>query len=571
MAHFNLLPQCFTRLNVLIPVLLCCLMVLSGCRPESTTDNSQSDTVSVKDVLQNQESQCGKLVSNAIHMCDPERFTIESDPDAVVGLLNDWSTTCAEFGEALPEEEIKKWYGEEMADKVNHNRFNLYDASHIRNCIMYQKIWDHVAQDQEDDLARVVAAFNFVIRNIIQHSEASQIPLKKHEVILWGMGTPEDRAIFFADLLRQARIDSVVITSKVQQEGEKEEEKAWLVGVFLDDGIYLFDTHLGLPIPGPDQDPGELDITDVATLKEIRENDELLRALDADDTKYNLTAADLQEIQVGLIGYENLWMPKYETLQEKMTEENHFLLYDGWIDGPGGQGTISRVLAQADGLYDQDDLKAWDYAAKHAEARENMPESIGNYIREFSQTFSAHFECEVLNDVESEKLSDKLSIKPTKSMAKARLAYMSGKERESIKNYTAIRMISLTDVMPLMQQYEKKLPLLVQTTAMDNAFFWLGVAQIEVGDYQPAIDTLEEYMKQTRGQGRWIAAAHERLVYCYAKVNKPAISVQLAKQLIDLYPENSYEQYRFQLVLKQLRQMQQKQREQKKKAAAEKS
>ena len=82
-------------------------------------------------------------------------------------------------------------------------------------------------------------------------------------------------------LLREAELDAVMLCV-----GDKEAPVPWAVGVAIADDYYLFDTKLGLPIPG--KTPGS-----VATLKAAREDANLLSSLDLtieesleDDSKY---------------------------------------------------------------------------------------------------------------------------------------------------------------------------------------------------------------------------------------------------------------------------------------------
>jgi hypothetical protein len=58
--------------------------------------------------------------------------------------------------------------------------------------------------------------------------------------------------------------------------------------------VYLFDTRLGLPIPGP---AGK----GVATLEQVRKDDALLRNLDLEGEKYPTSAESLKNVEIGLV------------------------------------------------------------------------------------------------------------------------------------------------------------------------------------------------------------------------------------------------------------------------------
>ena len=101
------------------------------------------------------------------------------------------------------------------------------------------------------------------------------------QTLLYGRGDYVDRAKVLLMLLREADLDAAMLCV-----GDAELPVPWAVGVAIAGDYYLFDTKLGLPIPG--ESPGS-----VATLKAARENADLLSSLDLtieesleDDSKY---------------------------------------------------------------------------------------------------------------------------------------------------------------------------------------------------------------------------------------------------------------------------------------------
>lgn len=101
------------------------------------------------------------------------------------------------------------------------------------------------------------------------------------QTLMYGRGDYVDRAKVLLMLLREAELDAVMLCV-----GDSETPVPWAVGVAIADDYYLFDTKLGLPIPG--KTPGS-----VATLKAVREDANLLSSLDLtieesleDDSKY---------------------------------------------------------------------------------------------------------------------------------------------------------------------------------------------------------------------------------------------------------------------------------------------
>ena len=108
------------------------------------------------------------------------------------------------------------------------------------------------------------------------------------QTLILGRGDYVDRAKIFLMLAREAGLDVAMLTTG-------EEETPWAVGVVIGTQYYLFDTKLGLPIPNAT-------LGQIATLGQLKENPELLTALDltleeslAEDTKYWVTEQDLSE------------------------------------------------------------------------------------------------------------------------------------------------------------------------------------------------------------------------------------------------------------------------------------
>jgi tetratricopeptide (TPR) repeat protein len=91
------------------------------------------------------------------------------------------------------------------------------------------------------------------------------------QTLLFGMGDSWQRARVFTLLARQHQLDVVMLAFEDPLATPR--LRPWLPAALLDDQLYLFDTELGLPIPGPDG-------AGIATLRQVRKDAELLRSLD---------------------------------------------------------------------------------------------------------------------------------------------------------------------------------------------------------------------------------------------------------------------------------------------------
>jgi hypothetical protein len=178
--------------------------------------------------------------------------------------------------------------------------FQPDDARHIQQAIWLRDIsrWAH--GDGFDDLSRATALFDWTVRNIQLEGDDESVPRRPWQTLILGRGTAEQRAWVFARLCRQQGLDVVILSLSTKAATEKNADaKAanatyWLPAVVSEGQLYLFDTRLGLPIPGPGG-------KGVATLDEVRKDDALLRKLDIDGENYPITAELLKDVEIDLV------------------------------------------------------------------------------------------------------------------------------------------------------------------------------------------------------------------------------------------------------------------------------
>ncbi len=152
------------------------------------------------------------------------------------------------------------------------------DTRHIEDCMMYYKIANRVA-GTGDDLTRARRLFDWIMRQVElvpagsfgQGSRMGPPFARPYDVLLRGMATEAEgtawaeRAWLFMALCRQIDIDTGLIaytkgntvdailsekalaTSRLSQKPRV----VWLCATLIGDQVYLFDTRLGLEVPGP--------------------------------------------------------------------------------------------------------------------------------------------------------------------------------------------------------------------------------------------------------------------------------------------------------------------------------
>ena len=110
------------------------------------------------------------------------------------------------------------------------------------------------------------------------------------ETLLYGRGDALCRARVFSLLARQHNIDVVILAFPGQTTVPR--PRPWLPAALIGQQLYLFDTGLGLPIPGPE---GHW----VATLEQALDDPELLSSLDVgDEYLYPVQHAELADVMV---------------------------------------------------------------------------------------------------------------------------------------------------------------------------------------------------------------------------------------------------------------------------------
>ncbi len=493
-----------TRLPTLL--VLAVLALFSGCEaplppiPHNVDDESAS--------------RCDNLLDSTLDMLDPGRLGITSDRERVVSQLNAWVQDCAQTtsGDVPSESRIRKMLEPVLSlGRLNHltaERFSPRDTDHIRNCLFYQQISRPILKLAENDLDRAVGLFDFVVRNIeFVDDQSASLPLTLFEVLLFGRGTAEDCAWLFANLLRQAHIDAVILRPRtdtaINHPGET--ERRWLVGVLIDDGVYLFDPRLGSPIPSAADQVDKLTVRVPATLAEVLKNDGLLRQLDAsEDRPYPLRADDLKSLSVELIGNSSFWSRSLAILQPPLSEKHSVMIYDSLADGSDGLGLVSRVAGFGHGRWDETNLAVWPYPEQRLEGFETMNVRQKSEFEAFLLPFGAPRIVQINGATGQYELDPNtpntlLFGPPLHKQQETRILQLTGDYESGILNYQKMRLVF--ERMKQDRLIGPTAPVQVATQflhekAAIDAFFWLGFCQLDRGDPAAAADTFRNFLSQ---------------------------------------------------------------------------
>jgi hypothetical protein len=159
----------------------------------------------------------------------------------------------------------------ELAE-VGQASFTPLDAHHLDLCFLLRDAVRSLRVDKLKPLDQASTGFAWVIRQVRLVERPGNL-LPPHFVLRRGWGTADERALIFLAVLRQMGIDGCMLL--LPSSPGKAGSRYWVPGALVDNQVYLFDTRLGLPLPGP---KGEA----VATLAQVRTQPELLKRLTVD-------------------------------------------------------------------------------------------------------------------------------------------------------------------------------------------------------------------------------------------------------------------------------------------------
>jgi hypothetical protein len=177
-------------------------------------------------------------------------------------------------------------------DSLRESSYTMLDAHHVAWCNQMRSIATMLRAHKLPPLKRAEVAFSWVNRYISLNTNAPE-NVPSPFVLKQGHGTANQRALIFLALLRQMDLTGCLIT--IPDSGQ---EKLWIPGVLIEDAtspnIYLFDTRLGMPLPGP-RGKG------VATLDELRNNPDSLKRFSAGSFTYDVPADQIAKAKLYLV------------------------------------------------------------------------------------------------------------------------------------------------------------------------------------------------------------------------------------------------------------------------------
>ncbi len=466
-------------------------------------------------------------LKSAIHQLRPENFSIAAARDKPVSLLNSWSGMAAE---AKPPEANDRgnapplpagWTNPDEEKRLQSDKYDERDAIHVRDCLLTQVMAKYLSARRRDELPRVQEVFQFVVRNIaLRGHDDAEVPLPPYWLLLTGRGSAEDRAWICATILKQLRIDSVIVRPSADS---KPDDDQWLFGVLLNDRVHLFDPRLGLAIPSS----VEAAATDSppATLDEIPSHPEWLQVLSVRaDQPYSIEADSLTNPQVMPIVETAFWSRRMSRLERVLPTEDACVLFDPPVDDLGRPGMVKRLQAGCP-MVKADGFKPWPYPERQRQA----------FTRALEQQIQVGFGPPLNVNVDPQ--TQAAMAVPEHKLLKIRTDQLLGKFEDATQRYLLIRRLELPEVEA--NRYPEILQL--HRLAAEDAIYWSGASKFEAEEYDAAVEQLAGYLKRFDRKGRWTFAARSLLAECHARQSRFAEAIATIERAIaeDPYREGN--------------------------------
>lgn len=139
------------------------------------------------------------------------------------------------------------------------------------------------------------------------------------QILVYGRGDYVEKARLFSGLCRQRGIDTVLLYAG---------DQPWAVAALIDGQAWLFDTRLGLPIPG--RKPGQ-----IATLAQVLEDGSMLESLDLtvaetnrDDSRYWVRPDQLKSLRAEILATPESLSRRMTFLENRLLGEQRLALTD---------------------------------------------------------------------------------------------------------------------------------------------------------------------------------------------------------------------------------------------------
>jgi hypothetical protein len=202
---------------------------------------------------------------------------------------------------------------DELAE-VSHTTYTPLDAHYLDLRFLLRDAVRSLKVEQLQPVDRAAATFAWAMRQVrLRDSKADLLP--PDFVLRRGWGNARERAIVFIALLEQLGLPACIVALPGQQG-----DRFW-VGALIDKEIYLFDTRLGVALPGAKP-------KGIGTLAQVRADPKLLERVGAEHKPYAVQPNDLAGADLQVAGSLSALAPRMRYLQNLLasTEDIHLAM-----------------------------------------------------------------------------------------------------------------------------------------------------------------------------------------------------------------------------------------------------
>lgn len=329
--------------------------------------------------------------------------------------------------------------------------------------------------------------------------------------VLTGRGDFVQRAWVFCLLARQAECDVVMLAFENSATNRPE---PWACGALIGGEIYLFDTRLGLPVP-LENDVG------VATLKQVRENDALLRRLDLSAELVYPANPDSLKRLIALVEFCDASISKrMRLLESRLTGDEQMVLFvrPSEIAEAVRKAGVSQVypwrIAYDTILY---------RAAIEANLRSNFAFYTQYYTYEtpflrpstLSKARFKHFNAEFTTDGEEIGALDEYMNSRVADVDIAR--FEQSDEARRVLSTRVVGERELTDQDKAQYIAAQKQAMLIAKT---HASYFMGLAQYDLGAYDIAVEWFQRRTLDVQPPSPWTNSARYNLARALEMLKK---------------------------------------------------
>tara|TARA_R110002111_G_scaffold262860_1_gene341944 strand:+ start:57587 stop:59269 length:1683 start_codon:yes stop_codon:yes gene_type:complete len=496
------------------------LLAVSSCKKPAAPPavNANSEDSSQNSESTEDDPDCDTFIDNSMNMLEPDRLGISSSLERAIGLLNQWTFKCGNFDTKPPvvtdsqKPFLKKYLSEAQLAKMDLTRFTELDGKFIRDSQLFNGMMTAAIEGQTSDLERVTAAFYYCMNNIaLVTNEKSVLPLSPYEISILGSGSAEQRAWVYINVLRQLHIDAVLFRPAAPSPFKL------LVGVLIDQNVYLFDPVLGLPIPAADQPADAFLIQNPATLATVYKTPDLLKNFYGDDAKNRFSAEELKTAQVLIMGQSAEWSARMRRLEDSLSRKQTFVLFRNLDPLEGDPGFIAHIQSIGQGILKEAEIKVSEFPDQQIKEHQELAGEALKQIDAMKLPFRAPVPFDVKTRIQKPEGFEVQWGAPSRKLLKTRTRQLMGDQKTAIESYVTTRLEAGFPADLIVPQETR----LMHLMAAQQAAYFLALGQFIQGEDASASRSFSDYLRiYSRVDPTRTLAATYLMAICDAKSDK---------------------------------------------------